>query len=57
MRIKIGGRKIKRKMTTTLYPIIMIPIIGIVALLITGKKEKEIGLVTSIITLMEAIRL
>ena len=45
-------------MTTTLYPLLLIPIIGIVVLLVhTGKKEKEIGLLTSVLTLMEAIRL
>jgi len=44
-------------MTTTLYPLIMIPLFGIIILLIAGKKEKEIGLLTSVITLIEAIRI
>ena len=44
-------------MTTTLYPILMIPVIGMLLVAITGKKEKEIGLLTSIITLIEALRL
>lgn len=44
-------------MTTTLYPIIMIPVIGMLLIAITDKKDKEIGLGASIITLIESIRL
>jgi len=44
-------------MTTTLYPILSIPLIGILVIAIIGKKEKEIGLITSIIALLESIRL
>jgi hypothetical protein len=44
-------------MTTTLYPILMIPVIGMIIIAITGNKEKEIGLLTSILTLIEALRL
>ena len=44
-------------MTTTLYPILMIPILGLFILLIAGKKEKEIGLLTSVAVLAESIRL
>jgi len=44
-------------MTTTLYPLILIPIIGLIALLITKNKDKEIGLVVSILTFVESIRL
>jgi hypothetical protein len=47
----------KIKMTTTLYPILMIPILGLFILLIAGKKEKEIGLLTSVAILAESIRL
>jgi len=37
-------------MTTTLWPIILIPLIGILGVLIFSKKEKEIGLLTSVLT-------
>lgn len=51
------------EITTTLYPILMIPILGLLALLATPSsyilvnREKEIGLLTSVFTLIEAIRL
>jgi proton-translocating NADH-quinone oxidoreductase chain M len=44
-------------MTTTLYPILMIPLGGILILLTTRNKDKEIGLFTAVMILIEALRL
>jgi hypothetical protein len=37
-------------MTTTLWPMLLIPIIGIIGVLINKEKEKEIGLLASVLT-------
>jgi len=45
-----GRTFIKKKMTTTLWPMLLIPIIGIIGVLINKEKEKEIGLLASVLT-------